>query len=119
MTIRDLLPYIGAALVISGVGVALSRRRDLVGRWCAWAVGVAIAGAAFAAWLVPGQLPRVLAVGVLIVALVPVLTGDAAGGLRRLTFGVLGVVWLAPLAAVVHLGATALALFVAVSLNDI
>ncbi|MBN6058068.1 phosphatidate cytidylyltransferase, partial [Nonomuraea sp. RK-328] len=80
---------------------------------------VAAAEAPLAAWMVPAQLPRVLAAAVLAVALVPLLAGDAAGGLRRLCLGVFGVVWFAPLIGVVLLGPAALALFAAVSVADI
>ncbi|MFF3665812.1 phosphatidate cytidylyltransferase [Microtetraspora malaysiensis] len=72
-----------------------------------------------AAWWVPSQLPRVLIAAVVAVALVPLLTGDAVGGLRRLSLAVLGVVWFAPLVGVVLLGPAALPVFVAVSLTDI
>ncbi|MEV4253545.1 phosphatidate cytidylyltransferase [Spirillospora sp. NPDC049652] len=162
--IDDLVPYLAGALVAGGVAVALSRRREYMLRWCAWAVGVPIvvaalylgpAGAAVlaasagvvcaleygalarlprldravlavavpvapvAAWLAPAQLPRLLAFTVLAVALVPVLAGDAPGGLSRLCFGVLGVVWFAPLAGAVLLGPAVLTLFAAVSVADI
>jgi phosphatidate cytidylyltransferase len=56
---------------------------------------------------------------VLAAALVPLLSGDAVDGLRRLSLGVLGVVWFAPLIGMVLLGPTALAVFVAVSVTDI
>nr|WP_260408634.1 phosphatidate cytidylyltransferase [Planomonospora venezuelensis] len=159
-----MIPYIAAALAIGGVAVALSRRRQYVLRWCAWAVAVPVVVAALyagpggaatlaaavgvvcaaeygqltrlprpdrmllaaavvalsvTAWLAPAQLPRVFAIAALAVALVPLLTGDAAGGLNRLCRGVFGVVWFAPLIGVVLLGPTALALFVAVSVADI
>jgi phosphatidate cytidylyltransferase len=61
----------------------------------------------------------VLAAVVLVVALVPLLAGDAAGGLSRLCPGVFGVVWFAPLIGVVLLGPAVLALFAAVSVADI
>ncbi|WP_026411308.1 phosphatidate cytidylyltransferase [Actinomadura oligospora] len=162
--VGGLVPYLAGALLAGGVAVGLSRRREYVLRWCAWAVGVPVVvgalylgpvGAAVlaasvglvcvleygalvrlprldravlavavpvaptAAWLAPAQLPRLLAVAVLVVALVPVLAGDASGGLSRLCFGVLGVVWFAPLAGAVLLGPVVLALFAAVSVADI
>ncbi|MFB9880411.1 phosphatidate cytidylyltransferase [Planobispora siamensis] len=162
--VGDLVPYIAAALVIGGVAVALSRRREYILRWCVWAVavpavvailyagpggaaalaaavgvvcaaeyglltrlpvpdrvvlGVAVAALPVTAWLAPAQLPRLFAAAVLAVALVPLLSGDAAGGLNRLCLGVLGVVWFAPLIGVVLLGPAALALFAAVSVADV
>ncbi|MBG0829723.1 phosphatidate cytidylyltransferase [Planomonospora sp. ID67723] len=162
--VGDLIPYIAAALAAGGVAVALSRRREYVLRWCAWAaavpvvvaalyagpggaavlaatvgvvcvaeygrltrlprpdravLAVAVAGAPVTAWLAPLHLPRMLAVAALAVALVPLLTGDMAGGLNRLSLGVLGVVWFAPLTGVVLLGPAALAVFAAVSVADI
>ncbi len=162
--VGDLIPYIAGTLVIGGIAVALSRRREYILRWCVWAVTVpaviailyagpggaaalaaavgvvcaaeyglltrlpspdrtvltaAVAALPVTAWLAPAQLPRVFGVAVLAVALVPVLAGDAAGGLKRLCLGVLGVVWFAPLIGVVLLGPAALALFAAVSVADI
>ncbi|MQY08920.1 phosphatidate cytidylyltransferase [Actinomadura macrotermitis] len=164
MTALQAAPAVGGALVVGGVGVALSRRREYIVRWCAWAVAVPVALGAFAlggpglallaalggtvcaaeyaalarlrwadrgvlhaavlalpaaAWLVPGQLPRVLAAAVLAALLVPVLTGDAEGGARRLAFTAGGVLWFAPLAGAVLLDDAALALFAAVSVTDI
>ncbi|MFC9970500.1 phosphatidate cytidylyltransferase [Spirillospora sp. NPDC127200] len=162
--VADLVPYLAGALLVGGIAVGLSRRREYVLRWCAWAVGVPVVVAALyagpggaavlaaaagvvcaleygaltrlplvdrvvlavavpvapvAAWLAPDQLLRFLALAVMAVALVPVLAGDAAGGLSRLCFGVLGVVWFAPLAGAVLLGPVILALFAAVSIADI
>ncbi|EDY54193.2 phosphatidate cytidylyltransferase [Streptomyces sviceus ATCC 29083] len=71
------------------------------------------------AWLAPGEVLRALAVGALAVAAVPLVGGDAEQGLRRLGAGLLGLAWLGVLAALVPLGATGLALFVAVSVADI
>ncbi|WP_190189874.1 phosphatidate cytidylyltransferase [Streptomyces minutiscleroticus] len=158
------MPYLGGALALGGVAVAASRRRELMVRWCAWAVGVplvtgafwlgrpgaaAVAGAAgviaslefgglmrlgrtdrvvlaaavtgvvLAAWLAPGQVLRAAAAGALAVAAVPLLAGDTDYGLHRLGAGLLGLSWLGVLAALVPLGASALALFVAVSIADI
>nr|BFE77665.1 hypothetical protein GCM10020093_002660 [Planobispora longispora] len=162
--VGDLIPYIAGALVIGGIAVALSRRREYILRWCVWAVAVpvviailhagpggaaalaaavgvvcaaeyglltrlprpdrvmlatAVAALPVTAWLAPAQSPRVFGGAVLSVALVPLFAGDAAGGLKRLCLGVLGVVWFAPLIGVVLLGPAALALFAAVSVADI
>src|SRR5215510_14964861 len=137
-----------AALGVGGIGVWLSRRRELILRWCTWAVTAALVGAAlylgapgvatlaagagvvcaaeygrlarlpradrvvvalavaalaFAAWLVPADLPGLVVLGAVAVATVPVLFRNTVDGCRRLVFGVLGFVWLA-LAVVVVLG---------------
>ncbi len=158
------IPYIAGALVVGGVAVALSRRREYILRWCVWAVAVpvvvaglyagpggaaalaVVAGVVCAleygglvglavpdravlvavvaalpvvAWLALPYLPRALIAAVLAVTLVPLLGGDTAGGLRRASLGVFGVVWLLPLVGVVLLGPVVLAVFVAVSVGDI
>lgn len=79
----------------------------------------AVSGFVLTAWLAPAQLPRAAVIAALAIAVVPVLSGDAGQGARRLAYGVLGFAWLAPLAGLVTLGATALALFVGVSIGDI
>jgi phosphatidate cytidylyltransferase len=164
ITVTSLVPYLGGALVLGGIAVAASRRRELLIRWCAWAVGVplvtgafwwgrpgaaavaivvgviavmefgglmrlgrpdrvvlaaAVTGVVLAALLAPGQVFRVAGIGALAVAAVPLLTGDADRGLHRLGAGLLGLAWLSVLAALVPLGASGLALFVAVSVADI
>jgi phosphatidate cytidylyltransferase len=164
ITAVETAPYVVGALGAGGVGVWLSRRAELVRRWCTWAVtapivggalylgapgaaalaagagvvcaaeygrlarlpgpdrivlGVALAGLAVTAWLLPDALPRLLVVGALLMACVPVLSGDSADGLRRLSLGVLGLAWLAPLVGLVLLGPVALPLFFAVSLVDV
>ncbi|MFJ4832904.1 phosphatidate cytidylyltransferase [Streptomyces sp. NPDC088747] len=164
ITVASLAPYLGGALAVGGVAVAASRRRELLVRWCAWAVGVplvtgafwlgrpgaaavaalagvvavlefgglmrtsrtdravlatSVTGVVLTAWLAPGQELRAVAVGALAVAAVPLLAGDADHGLHRLSAGLLGLAWLSVLAALVPLGASALALFVAVSVADI
>ncbi|GAA3976752.1 phosphatidate cytidylyltransferase [Streptomyces sp. NBC_01352] len=164
ITVASLAPYLGGALVLGGIAVAASRRRELLIRWCAWAVGVplvtgafwlgrpgaaavaiavgviavlefgglmrlgrpdravlaaAVAGVVLTAWLAPGQELRAGAIGALAVAAVPLLAGDADHGLHRLGAGLLGLAWLSVLAALVPLGASALALFMAVSVADI
>ncbi|MFC4495975.1 phosphatidate cytidylyltransferase [Streptomyces ovatisporus] len=162
--VAPLLPWLGGALLVSGVAVAVSRRRELLHRWCAWAVGVPLVTGAFwlgppgvaalavlaaliavpeyggllglpvpdrlaiaagvaaivlATWLAPEQLPRVAAAAALAVVAVPLVAGDAEGGLHRAAGGLFGLAWLGVLAGMVPLGAQALVLFVAVSLGDI
>jgi phosphatidate cytidylyltransferase len=41
-TVNALVPYVAGALVAGGIGVGLSGRRELVRRWCAWAVAVPV-----------------------------------------------------------------------------
>jgi phosphatidate cytidylyltransferase len=163
-TAGALVPYVAAALVTGGIAVGLSGRRELVRRWCAWAVAVPVVVGAFLlgppgitalvavvavvcvgeyarlarlpgpdqgaitlvvlalvliSWLVPDQLPRAAAAGALLLALVLLVVADPADGFHRLAAGILAVAWFAPLAAAVHLGADALALFAAVSIADI
>ncbi|MGW1782185.1 phosphatidate cytidylyltransferase [Streptomyces sp. NPDC002143] len=164
VTVASLAPYLGGALVLGGIAVAVSRRRELMVRWCAWAVGVPLVTGAFwwgrpgaavvavvvgviavmefggllrlgradrlvlaaavvavvlTAWAAPGQVFRTVGIGALAVAAVPLLAGDADHGLRRLGAGLLGLAWLSMSAALVPLGASALALFAAVSIADI
>lgn len=164
ITVASLAPFLGGALVLAGVAVAASRRRELMIRWCLWAVAVplvtavfwlgrpgaaaiavvvglvavveygglmrmhrvdravlasAVTGVVLTALWAPGQELRALAIGALALASVPLLAGDADHGLRRLASGLLGLAWLGVLAALVPLGAGALALFVAVSAADI
>jgi phosphatidate cytidylyltransferase len=164
VTVASLAPHLGGALVLSGIAVVASRRRELLVRWFAWAIGVPLVTGAFwwgppgtaavaivvgviavmeygglvrlgwpdrvvlaagvtgvvlATWLSPGQVLRVLAVSALALAAVPLLSGDADHGQRRLGAGLLGLAWLGVLAALVPLGASGLALFAAVSVADI
>ena len=164
VTIESIAPWIGGALIIGGVAAGLSRRRELIFRWCFWAVAVplvvglfwwgdpgvailaiivgavaavefgallqlgwldrialtaALAGVVLAVWLAPEHTARIFAIGLLVVVAVPLVSGDATHGFRRVSAGVLGLVWLSPLAGLVPLGATALALFVGVSIADI
>ncbi|MFI6518205.1 phosphatidate cytidylyltransferase [Spirillospora sp. NPDC050679] len=112
----------GAAVLAAAAGVVCAleygvlTRLPLVDRAV---LAVAVPVAPVAAWLAPEQLPRFVALAVMAVAVVPVLAGDSAGGLSRLCFGVLAVVWFAPLAGAVLLGPVVLALFAAVSIADI
>ncbi|MEU7647299.1 phosphatidate cytidylyltransferase [Streptomyces huasconensis] len=164
ISVASLAPFLGGALALGGIAAALSGRRELLVRWCCWAVGVplvvgafwcgssgvtalalvvgvvaavefgglmrlsrpdraalaaAVSGVVLTAWLAPGHEVRAVAAGALAIAAVPLLDGDRAHGLRRLTTGLFGLVWLSVLAALVPLGATALVLFVAVSVGDI
>ncbi len=61
MTVEELAPVLGGVLLVAGVAVLLSRRRELMLRWCLWAVAVPVVTAAF--WL--GE-PGVTAVAVLV-----------------------------------------------------
>ncbi|MBB4985053.1 MULTISPECIES: phosphatidate cytidylyltransferase [Streptomyces] len=163
-TVPALVPYLGGALAVGGVAVAATRRRELMVRWCVWALGVpvvtgafwlgppgiavlaavvgvvavaeyggllrmgpvdravlgaAVVGLVLTAWLAPGEVLRAAAAGALAIAGVPLLSGDAEHGLRRLGAGLLGLVWLGALAGLVPSGAVGLVLFVAVSIADI
>ncbi|MFB7545236.1 phosphatidate cytidylyltransferase [Streptomyces zaomyceticus] len=82
-------------------------------------LGAAVVGLVLTAWLAPGEVLRAAAIGALVIAGVPLLSGDAEHGLRRLTAGLLGLVWLGSLAGLVWSGALGLVLFVAVSIADI
>jgi phosphatidate cytidylyltransferase len=82
-------------------------------------LGAAIIGLVLTAWLAPGEVLRMAAAGTLAIAGVPLLSGDAEHGLRRLGAGLLGLVWLSALAGLVSSGALGLVLFVAVSVADI
>ncbi|MDX6287992.1 MAG: phosphatidate cytidylyltransferase [Frankiales bacterium] len=61
----DIAPYVAGALGASGVGVALSRRRELIARWVTWAAAAPIVGGSlyFGA---PGA--TVLAIGLGVIA---------------------------------------------------
>jgi phosphatidate cytidylyltransferase len=78
-----------------------------------------VAALPFAAWLAPALLPRLLVGSLLAVAAVPMLAADTAGGLRRLSLGGFGVLWLAGLTGLVLLGPAAFALVLAVSVADV
>jgi phosphatidate cytidylyltransferase len=157
ITVGTLVPYLVAALAAGGIAVAVSRRQNMIHRWCAWAVGIpavtgafwlgppgatviaavefgamvqapwpdraalaiALVGLIGTVWLSPEHVLRVAGAGALLVGTVPVLAADTTGGLRRAADGVLGLIWLAPLAAMVPLGAITLLLFAAVSVGDI
>jgi phosphatidate cytidylyltransferase len=164
ITVMETAPFVAGALGIGGIGVWLSRRRELIMRWCTWAatapvvggalyfgapgaamlaIGIAVVCAAeygrlvrlpgpdrvavaaagcvsvLAAWLAPHALPPLMVAAIIAVAAVPVVFGDTSDGLRRLSLGVIGVVWLSTLSGLVLLGPAAFALFFAVSLADV
>lgn len=48
MTAAQAAPWIGGVLAVGGVGAALSRRREYLVRWCAWAVAVPVVLGVFA-----------------------------------------------------------------------
>jgi len=112
----------GAALLAAGLGVvgAVEYGR-LVKLRTADSVLVAAVTVVLplVAWLMPAQLGRALAGGLLAVALVPVLGGDAAAGARRAAAGVFGACWLAALSGLVLLRTAALPLIFAVSVADV
>ncbi|GAA3091871.1 hypothetical protein GCM10017562_73860 [Streptomyces roseofulvus] len=97
-TVAAVVPYLGGALAVGGVAVAASRRRELMVRWCVWALGVPLVTAAF--WLgPPGIAVLATVVGVVAVA--------EFGGLLRLgpvdrvvlgaaVVGLVLTAWLAP-----------------------
>ncbi|MFJ8596332.1 phosphatidate cytidylyltransferase [Streptomyces sp. NPDC093598] len=76
-SVAALAPWLGGALLVSGVAVGASRRRELMVRWCAWAVGVPVVTAAFW-WGRPG-----IALLAVIVAVVAVLEFGAMTQLPR------------------------------------
>ncbi|MFM9494330.1 phosphatidate cytidylyltransferase [Streptomyces galilaeus] len=110
-----------AAIAIAVAVIAVLEYGGLMrlGRVDRLVLAAGVAAVVLAAWLAPGQVLRVAAVGALALAALPLLAGDADRGLYRLGAGLLGLVWLSALAALVPLGASALALFVAVSVADI
>ncbi|RJL26477.1 phosphatidate cytidylyltransferase [Bailinhaonella thermotolerans] len=46
ISVEAAIPYLGGALAAGGVAVVLSRRREYLLRWCAWAVAVPVVVAA-------------------------------------------------------------------------
>ena len=108
----------GAALLAAGLVVVGAAEYGRLARLRA-ADSALVAAAALAlplvAWRASGDLGRVFAGALLVVALVPVLGGDAAAGARRAAAGVFGVGLLAPLTGLVLLHAAALPLIFAVS----
>jgi phosphatidate cytidylyltransferase len=46
ITVAETAPYVAGALGIGGVGVWLSRRRELILRWCTWAATAPVVGGA-------------------------------------------------------------------------
>jgi phosphatidate cytidylyltransferase len=51
ITVSTLAPYLSSALAVGAIAVVVSRRRDMIYRWCAWAIEVPLVTAAF--WLDP------------------------------------------------------------------
>ncbi|WP_424217388.1 phosphatidate cytidylyltransferase (plasmid) [Streptomyces sp. BI20] len=98
MDLAVLVPFLGGALAAGGIAVALTRRRELLIRWCCWAVAVPVVVGAF--WWGP---PGVSALA-LVIAVVAALEYGALTGLPRpdravLAAAVCAVVltaWLAP-----------------------
>jgi phosphatidate cytidylyltransferase len=74
-TVAGLVPYLGGALVVGGVAAAASRRRELMNRWCIWALGMPLVTGAF--WL---GAPGIAALA----ALVALIGAMEFGGLLRL-----------------------------------
>ena len=46
ITVMDTAPFVASALGVGGVGVWVSRRRELILRWCTWAVTAPVVGGA-------------------------------------------------------------------------
>ncbi|MCW2752061.1 MAG: hypothetical protein JWR83_3171 [Aeromicrobium sp.] len=112
----------GTAALAIGVGAIASVEYGALvglGRIDQIVVALAVTAVVLTTWWGPDQTFKVVGAGMLAVAAVPILAGDATHGLRRVSAGVLGVAWLSPLAGLVPLGATALALFAAVSVADV
>jgi phosphatidate cytidylyltransferase len=112
----------GIAVLATVVGVVAVMEYGVLARLARpdrMVLATGVAGVVLAAWLSPGQVLRVLAVAALALAAVPLLSADADHGGRRLGAGLLGLAWLSALAGLVPLGASGLALFMAVSVADI
>jgi len=112
----------GAAGLAAGLGVIAAVEYGRLARLRPADTAVVAAAAVIlplAAWLMPGELWRVLAAMMLASALVPVLGGDAGAGARRAAAGMFGVGWLAALSGLVLLGAAALPMAFAVSVADV
>jgi phosphatidate cytidylyltransferase len=46
ITALDTAPFVATALGVGGVGVGLSRKRELILRWCVWAAAAPLVGGA-------------------------------------------------------------------------
>ncbi|WP_395365783.1 phosphatidate cytidylyltransferase [Streptomyces sp. YH02] len=97
-TVAGLVPYLGGALAAGGLVVAATRRRELMVRWCVWAVGIPLVTAAF--WFGPPGI-AVLAAMVGVVAVAEYGGLVSLGRVDRVLLGaaVVGLVltvWLAP-----------------------
>ena len=94
----DLLPPIAVAVVVGGIAVLLSGRRELIRRWCAWAVAIpVIVGAFLLGPLATAVL--VAAVGAVCVAEYSRLTASSATDRALVTIVVIGLVaaaWAVP-----------------------
>ena len=112
----------GAALLAAGLTVVAAAEYGRLAR-LPFADSALVASCAAAlplvAWRAPSFLGRVFAGGLLAVALVPVLGGDASAGARRAAAAVFGIAWLAPLTGLVLLRGAALPLIFAVSVADV
>ncbi|WP_176741138.1 phosphatidate cytidylyltransferase [Streptomyces agglomeratus] len=118
-SVATLAPWLGGALLVSGVAVGASQRRELIVRWCAWAVGVPVVTAAFW-WGRPG-----IALLAVVVAVVAVLEFGTLTRLPRtdravLAAAVTGLIGAATLAPehVWRVGAVGALALVAFSLAD-
>ncbi|BFU45111.1 phosphatidate cytidylyltransferase [Krasilnikovia sp. MM14-A1004] len=98
ITVQALVPYLAGALAAGGIAVVASRRREMIRRWCAWAIGIPLVAGAF--WLGPPGAAALAAAAAVIAAL-------EYGALMRAPWpdrvvlaialvAVIGTVWLAP-----------------------
>ncbi len=98
ITVLDTAPFVAGALGIGGVGVWISRRRELILRWCVWAVTAPVVGAALYLGA-PGAAALAAGVGIVCaveygrLARVPVLDRAVLGGLVSV---LATAAWLAP-----------------------
>jgi len=67
ITALDTAPYVAGALGVGGVGVWVSRRRELIVRWCTWALTAPVVGGALLLGA-PGAAVLAAGVGVVCVA---------------------------------------------------
>jgi phosphatidate cytidylyltransferase len=112
----------GAAVLAAGLGAVGAVEYGRLARLRTYdsvLVAAVVVVLPLVAWRIPGLLGRVFAGGLLAVALVPVLGGDAADGARRAAAGLFGTAWLAALSGLVLLRAAALPLIFAVSVADV
>jgi phosphatidate cytidylyltransferase len=98
ITVADTAPYVAGALGVGGVGVWISRRRELILRWCTWAVTAPVVGGALYLGA-PGA--ATLAAGIAVVCAAEYGRLVRLPGLDRIAVAVAGCVvalaaWLAP-----------------------